>query len=282
MEYFIYLYEQIFLIKTFNFQMKKIIGAWSIIFFLFSLNISFPKDLSDKIGIDEQLGKTIPLDAVFYDSKGNEVTLKELINKPTVIDFAYYKCTGICTPLMTEVADVMNRVDLRPGKDYQVITISFDENELPKDAAEKKVAMVNLLNTGIPASSWWFLTGDSLNIKRVTNAAGFHFERKGNTFLHVGVLIFVSKNGKICRYLEPGFNYKGDFRILPFDFKMALLDASKGQAIPVIDKALRYCFTYKPKNEAYVLDVFKISGISIVLIVLGLFFFVIKKPKKTI
>jgi protein SCO1/2 len=260
--------------------MKKLIGAWSFIIFLFCLSISYPKDLSDKVGIDQQLGKTIPLDAVFYDSKGNEVTLRKLINKPTVIDFAYYKCTGICTPLMTEVADVMNRVDLKPGKDYQVITISFDENELPKDAAEKKAAMTNLLNSGIPVSSWWFLTGDSTNIRKVTNAAGFHFERQGNTFLHIGILMFVSKDGKICRYLEPGFNYKGNFRILPLDFKMALLDASKGQAIPVIDKALRYCFSYQPKNKSYVLDVFKISGVSIVVMVTALFFFVIRKPKK--
>jgi protein SCO1/2 len=181
---------------------------------------------------------------------------------------------------MTEVADVMNRVDMKAGKDYQVITISFDENEMPKDAAEKKAGMINLLRSGIPASSWWFLTGDSLNIKKITEAAGFHFERHGNTFVHIGILMFVSKDGKICRYLEPGFNYRGDFRILPFDFKMALLDASKGQAIPVIDKALRYCFTYQPKNESYVLDVFKISGASIVLIVTALFFFVIRKPKK--
>ncbi len=260
--------------------MKKIIGVFSLIIFLLNLNVVFPKDLSDKIGIDQQLGKIIPLDASFYDSKGNEVTLREIINKPTVIDFAYYKCTGICTPLMTEVADVMNRVDMKAGKDYQVITISFDENEMPKDAAEKKAGMINLLRSGIPASSWWFLTGDSLNIKKITEAAGFHFERHGNTFVHIGILMFVSKDGKICRYLEPGFNYRGDFRILPFDFKMALLDASKGQAIPVIDKALRYCFTYQPKNESYVLDVFKISGASIVLIVTALFFFVIRKPKK--
>ncbi len=259
--------------------MKRIFITIFVFVFCMNFSNSFATGLEDKVGIDQKLGSFIPLNAEFLDSNGKKVLLKDLITKPTVIDFAYYKCTGICTPLMTEIADVVNKVDMTPGKDYNLITISFNPDEMPKDAAEKKLQIVALLNNRIPESSWKFLTGDSLNIKRVTDAAGFHFERQGSGYIHTGSLIFVSKDGKICRYLRPDFNYRGDFRILPFDFKMALIEASKGEAIPVVDNALKYCFKYEPKNQAYVFDVFKVSGITIIVAVILVFLFIVRKPK---
>lgn len=253
-----------------------------VIFTLIFAKLSFASVIKDKVGVDEKLGSVIPRDAVFYDSQSNRVVLGDLMKKPTVIDFAYYKCTGICTPIMSELANVVNKVDLTPGKDYNIITISFNPDETPKDAAEKKMQIDALLKDRIPTSSWKFLTGDSLDIKKVADAAGFHFERQGSGYIHTGALIFVSSKGKICRYLRPDFNYRGDFFILPFDFKMALLEASKGQEIPVIDNALKYCFKFQPKDQAYVFDVFKVSGITVILTVLFVFWFVVKKPKKKI
>ncbi len=260
--------------------MKKITGVFVFIFFLLSLNPVFAAGFRDKVGLNEKLGNKIPLDVRFFDSNGNEVMLRDLVTKPTVIDLAYYKCTGICTPLMTEVADVINKIDLAAGKDYNIITISFNPDELPKDAARKKTEMMNLVRTGIPDSAWRFLTGDSLSISKITKAIGFNYERQSDTFLHTGVLVFISSDGKICRYLKPDFNYRGDFKILPFSFKMAILEASKGEAIPVIEEVSRYCFSYEPKNESYVLNWFKISGAGILILVAALFVFVVLKPRK--
>ncbi|MEJ2369172.1 MAG: hypothetical protein P8Z49_12740, partial [Acidobacteriota bacterium] len=47
-------------------------------------------------GVDEHLGKFIPLDAQFYDSQGNKVTMGEIMKKPTVLAFFYTRCAGIC------------------------------------------------------------------------------------------------------------------------------------------------------------------------------------------
>lgn len=262
--------------------MKKLIGVFIFIFFISNLNSVLASELRDKVGVDEKLGNKIPLNTMFFDSDGKEVILKDLISKPTVIDFAYYKCTGICTPLMTEVADVVNKIDLIAGKDYNIITISINPDELPKDAANKKAEMMNLVKTEIPDSAWRFLTGDSLSINELTKAVGFNYERQGDTFLHTGLLVFVSSDGKICRYLKPGFTDRGDFRILPFIFKMAIVEASKGEAIPVIDELSRYCFSYEPKNESYVFNWFKISGAGILLAVAAVFIFVVLKPKKKV
>ncbi|MCL5028798.1 MAG: SCO family protein [Bacteroidetes bacterium] len=223
-------------------------------------------------------GKLIPLNLFFTDSNGNKILLKNIINKPTVIDFAYYRCTGICIPLMTEISDVIGKVDLIPGKDYDVISISVDEKETPKIAAQKKNELLGLINKKIDPSAWKFLTGDSLSIKQITDAAGFHFYREGNTIIHKGVLIFVDKEGKICRYLQPGYNIHGDFSILPSDFQLAVLDAESGRPTPTVLNILQTCTGLKKGNIIVFFTLF-VTGIFTIVITL----FIIKKanPKKS-
>jgi protein SCO1/2 len=260
--------------------MKKTIGAIILIILFIGLGNGFADGFNQKIGVVEKLGNKVPLNVSFTDSDGKTVTLKDLIKKPTVIDLAYYKCTGICTPLMTEVANVINKVDLIAGKDYNIVTISINDNEFTKDAAAKKAEMLNLVKTEIPASAWTFLTGDSNAISAITNAVGFYYQRQEETFIHTGVLIFISTDGKICRYLKPDYNNRGDFRILPFDFKMAILEASKGQAIPVINNVVRYCFSYQPKSDTYTFNLFRVFGTGTLVVVAIVFVFVVLKPGK--
>jgi len=267
--------------------MKTIIGVFAVIILLAGFNTEKAKDLETKVGVVEKLGGKIPLNAIFIESNGKEVRLGDLITKPTVIDLAYYKCNGICTPIMTEVADVVNRVDLVPGKDYSLITVSFNPDELPKDAASKKVQIMNLLKSNVPNSAWKFLTGDSASISELTKAVGFNYDFKNGVYIHTGMLVFVSKEGKICRYIIPGDADSGigagDLRILPMSFKIAIVEASKNEAIPVINNESEYCFDGKhPKDESMVYDWFKISGAGILVMVAALFIFIVLKPKKKI
>ncbi len=230
-------------------------------------------------GITEHLGSKIPLDLKFNDEHGNEITLKEIFNNSTVLAFVYYKCPGICTPLMTEIASVMNKVDLQPGKDYNVITISMDQFENPSDAASKKNDIMKLVKREVPSSSWRFLTGDSLNIAEATQAIGFRFQRKGKQFLHTESLIFVSKDGKICRYLYPSFTKKGAFSILPFDFKMANMETAEGKEIPTMAKIIQFCFSYDPKGKTYVFNLLKVFGAGVLLLAGVFVFYLTVKPK---
>ena len=228
--------------------MKKFI--WFI--FSFSLLLSFnlfAGETAHQADVVEHLGEKIPLDLKFTDSEGKQLMLKNIINKPTIIDFCYYRCTGICTPLMVELADVVAKSNLIAGKDYDVMSISIDPSEKPADAKQKKNTIYLVINKKIPQSAWRFFTGDSLSIDKLSNAAGFNFVRQHNTYLHKGVLIFVDKNGKICRYLHPGYSSKGDFSILPADFQMAVMETSKGKVMATITKVLQTCFTFRPKGK---------------------------------
>ncbi|MCW9095888.1 MAG: SCO family protein [Ignavibacteriaceae bacterium] len=246
---------------------------------LLLISTSLPDDKIE-IGIDEQLGKHIPLDAVFNDEDGNQVKLGDLITEPTVLALVYYHCPGICNPLMFELANVMNKSDLEPGYDYNVISISIDDLETPQKASEKKKEMMSSFDKDVPQNSWRFLTGNKENIRKVSDAAGYYFKREGTEFRHSGALIFIDKTGKICRYLIPSYTENHGFGILPFDFKMAVLETSKGKETPTIARVLQLCFSYDPQVKTYALNFTRIFGVAILLFA-GIFFLVIKlKPKK--
>ena len=237
-----------------------------------------------KVGIDEQLGAYIPLDVHFKNADGKDVVLKDLISSSdvTILSFVYYQCPGICSPLLFELSDIVNKSDLELGYDYKIVSISFDEFETPEIARKKKKGFISAIDKTVPEDAWLFLTGDSTSIKTVTDAAGFYFKREGKQFRHSGAFIFVNKEGKICRYLFPGYTNKGGFTILPFDFKMAVLETNEGKVSPTIAKVLQFCFSYDPAGKGYVLNVTRIFGAGILLLAAIFLVVIIVKPKKKI
>ncbi|HQF42381.1 MAG TPA: SCO family protein [Ignavibacteriaceae bacterium] len=251
------------------------------IFLMILLSLSgHSNNKSIEVGIDEQLGKYLPLDKTFIDEDGKPVILKDLFTKPTILSFVYYNCPGICSPLLMELSDIIGKSDLVAGVDYNVVSISMDQLETSKDAAERKATFYKAINKNIPPESWKFLTGDSATIKEVTDAAGFYFKRQGKEFLHTGAFIFVDNKGKICRYLFPSFSERSGFGILPFDFKMAVTETAEGNVTPTIAKVLQFCFSYSPEGQTYVLNFTRIFGIGI-LFLIGVFVVFLKfKPKK--
>jgi len=252
-----------------------------IIILLLQISISSANNQIE-IGIDEQLGKNIPLEVTFNDENGNPVNLRELINGPTVLALVYYSCPGICNPLMFELTNVMNKSDLEPGYDYNVVAISIDEFETPEKASAKKKEMFSAFEKEVDTKSWRFLTGSLENIKTVTDAAGFYFKREGSQLRHAGTLIFLDKNGKICRYLFPSYTENHGYGILPFDFKMAILETGEGKVTPTVARFLRFCFSYDTEGQKYALNITRIFGAAI-LFFAGIFFLIIVfKPKKEI
>lgn len=259
-------------------MMKTLIKIFALILFFNYSGSSQDKKI--EIGIDEQLGKKLPLNLEFYDEAGNKKTLGEYITGTTVLAFVYYDCPAICSPLMSSIAEVINRVDLKPLEDYNVITVSFDEKENSDLASGKKINYMNIIEKEFPENGWRFLTGDSVNIKTLTDAAGFYFKREGDQFIHSGALIFISKDGKICRYLFPNYSDSRGYSILPFDFKMAINETSDGKEIPTVARMLQFCFSYDPEGKTYVLNFTRIFGAGILLMAVVFVFYLTSKPKK--
>ncbi len=227
-----------------------------------------------EIGVVEHLDDFIPQDIYLIDEDSQKVVLTDLIDKPTILNFVYFRCPGICSPLMEGIAEVMDKSDLVPGIDYQVLTISFDPRETIDLGIHKKKNYLNLVTKKERiARGWRFFVSDSASIARATNAVGFKYKRVGNDFTHAASVIVVSPDKKITRYLNGLY-------FLPFEWKMAIIEASKGQSGPSINKILQYCYSYDPVGQTYVLNVTKVAGTLIIFFALVIFLILILKPKK--
>jgi protein SCO1 len=252
-----------------------IVKLISIILFSISANAMFaqgPKADSLEIGIIEHLNEYIPEHIMLINENKDTVDLKKIINKPTVLCFVYFECPMLCSPLMNGLADVIDKTNLKIGKDYQVLTIGFNTEEPLSLAISKKKNYVSHMKTKEAANAWNFFISDSINITRATNALGFRFKRAGNVFLHSATLIFISPEGKITRYLNGTY-------FLPFEFKMAIAESSKGISGPTINKLLQYCYGYDTQAKRYVLDITKVGGGIILLILLAIVFPLIIRPR---
>jgi protein SCO1 len=229
-----------------------------------------------EIGVIEHLDDFLPDSISLINENGDQVWLNDLIDKPTVLNFVYYRCPGICSPLMEAIAGVIDKSDLTIGKDYQVFTISFDPSETIDLGVRKKENYLNLMTKNEEAAEGWhFFVSDSASIIRATEAVGFRYKRTGNDFLHAASVIVISPDKKIVRYLN-GMYY------MPFEWKMAIVEASQGKSGPTLNRVLRYCFSYDPIGQTYVMNFTKVGGILIMFFAVILLGILLLKPKKKI
>ena len=231
--------------------------------------IEFPEV---EIGIVERLNDTIPLDLHFANEQNDTVTLRQLINKPTILSFVYFDCPSICGPFQFGIADMLSKMDMKLGEEFQVITISFNPADTPEKGIQKKVNYT----TEIPEElrkHWMYLTGNQEEIHAITNAVGYRYKPVGFDFAHPSAIVVLSPAGKITRYL-----YGTSF--LPFDTKMALIEAQKGLARPTINKILELCFAYDPESRGYTLQITRVVGAFTLIIALIVFVTLIIRGKK--
>lgn len=254
--------------------MKKNIIAFVVLALILPLTSTAQVDQSEEVRVVEHLGDTIPLDLKFVTDKFDTITLVQLINKPTILSFVYFDCPGLCSPLLEGVGDVIRKSDMVLGKDYQVITFSFNFRDTPEKAKEKKKRFVERYSAG-NSDGWIFLTTDSTTIYKITHATGFITKAVGFDFIHPSAIIAVSPQGKITRYLY-GITF------LPMDVKLAIAEANEGKARPTIQKIMLMCYSYDPQNQRFGLDVTKIIGTVIAFfLLLFVIIYLIKPRKKT-
>ena len=224
------------------------------------------------VGISEHLDDTLPLNLQFTDESGKLVKLGDYINKPTVLSFVYFDCPGLCNPLLDGVNDVVGKVDLKLGIDYDVLTISFNPGDSYLKAVEKKANFSTNI-TEANAKNWNYLVGDDTNVNAILDACGFKVKKVGVDYMHPSAIILISPDAKITRYLYGTY-------FLPFDLKMAVSEASQGVSRPTITRVLQFCFSYDPQGQKYTLQITKISATVILFFALILLLVLIIKPKR--
>jgi len=186
---------------------------------------------------------------------------------PTIVAPVYLHCSHVCPMLLTGLAEALGKMDMvRPGKDFRVVTLSFDEREGPDLAREKKPNYLAAVRRPFPADAWSFLTGDNGNIRKFTDTVGFKFQRDGEDFSHPLALIILAPGGKVVRYL-----YGTTF--LPFELTMAVTEAAQGKIGSPAARVLSYCFSYDPLKKSYVFNILKVVGTVVILTVVSFFIY---------
>lgn len=226
------------------------------------------------VALEEKLGGFIAGDAAFIDDSGRAVKLNDLINKPTIIAPVYLGCSHACPMLLTGLAQALGKLTLvKPGRDFNVIALSFDEKDTPALALEKKKNYLKAVGRPFPADAWKFLTGDLADIKKATASIGFTFQRDGeHDFSHPITLVVLAQDGRIVRYLEGS-------TFLPFEVTMALTEAAEGRVGSPMRKALLYCFSYDPLKKSYVFSILKITAVVMILFVASFLFYLMTSRK---
>jgi protein SCO1/2 len=224
-----------------------------------------------EIGFDQNLDTHVPLDTAFKDDAGRAVTLGDYLGaRPVVMVFAYYDCPMLCTLAINGLASALDVLSLEPGKDFEIVTVSFDPRDTPATAAAKKAAYLARYKRPGAAASWHFLTGEQLAIDRLTRAAGFRYawDKETKQFAHPTGIIVLTPDGRLARYLF-GIEYG------PRDLRYAIVDASNGKVGSAVDSLLLYCYHYDPMTGRYGVAIMRVVRIAAAATALALGAFIV-------
>lgn len=194
--------------------------------------------------IFQRIGEQVPMDLKYVAENHDTVTLGELITKPTVLTFVYYNCPGVCTPLLSGVVETFRSSRLVPGKDFQAITLSFNELEKPELALSKKNNYLSNFEGSFPPAEWRWLTGKGWDIKRLTMATGFEYVSNGEDFYHPAAMIILSPEGKVVRYLTGTYFEQKDF-------ELAILEATPEAERGIMAGILAAFYRFNPETSHY-------------------------------
>jgi protein SCO1 len=229
-------------------------------------SLSMPTILQN-VTFRPELNGQMPLDTAFTDESGKSVQLGQYFHqqKPVLLAFVYYGCPMLCTQLEQGVVGALRMLSFNPGRDYDVVFVSFDDRDTSAMAAAKKKTSLDHFRRPETAAGWHFLTGSKESIAAVSNAANFHFnfDTKNNLFAHASGIVLLTPDGRISRYFY-GVEFPGR------DLRLGLVDASQGRIGTPVDKMLLFCFQYDPSTARYSATILGIMRLMAVATVAGL------------
>jgi len=237
-----------------------------------NVSTGLPTALRD-VGIDQKLNQQLPLDLTFHDEAGEVVKLKQYFGqKPVVLAFVYYDCPMLCTQVLNGMLESFRVLPFTLGKEYDVVTISFDPRETPQLAEAKKKKYVGFLPSKMQADAnagWHFLTGDPDNIKQITDAVGFkyHYDESTKQFAHASGIMVATPQGKLSRYYY-GISYSAR------DLRLGLVESAENKIGGPAEALLLYCYHYDPATGKYgaaVMNIVRAGGVLTILAILGMY-----------
>lgn len=225
-----------------------------------------------QVGLDQKLDEQVPLELVFRDEEGHRVSLGDYFRgKPVILALVYYECPMLCNLILNGLAASLKTLAFDVGREFEVVTVSFDPRETPELAAAKKHSYVQQYGRPGASEGWHFLTGDETSVAALTEAVGFRYawDEETQQFAHAGAILILTPEGRLARYLY-GVEYP------PRDLRLALVEASENKIGSPVDQLLLLCFHYDPMTGKYgfvIMSALRILGLA-TLLALGTFIFI--------
>jgi protein SCO1/2 len=232
-----------------------------------------------KVDIEQRLNNQIPLDLKFRDETGREVRLAEYFakGKPVALTLVYYECPMLCNQVLNGAVGAFQGLQFTAGKEFEVVTVSFDPREGPELAAKKKETYLRRYKREGAEAGWHFLTGDKASIDALAEAVGFRYawDEQSQQFAHASAVMVATPQGRLSHYFY-GIDYA------PKDLRLALVEASEGKIGSPVDSLLLFCYHYDPASGRFapVMGVLRAAGVLTVFAVVGLLVFLTRKSRR--
>lgn len=224
-----------------------------------------PKDLNDKVGVEQKLDAQVPLNLEFKDEDGKTVTLGQYFGKkPVMITMLQLTCDQVCSAQLGAMAVSLNELQFTAGKEFELITVSIDPRESPLIAKDAKEEQVKGYNRPGVEQGWHFLTGTEKNTKALANALGIKYiwEPGSKQYIHPDGIVLVTPDGHISRYfLQLNYN--------PRDLRFSLIEASKQKIGSFVDQIALSCFHYNPVTGKYTFQIMAFLRVAAIAFIAG-------------
>lgn len=224
-----------------------------------------------EVAFDQKLAQQLPLDIALRDEAGRAVKLSDYFGKrPVVLTLVYYECPMLCTLTLNGLTSALSVLSFDVGKEFDVVTVSFEPRETPELAAAKKAAYLKRYKRPGAAAGWHFLVGDKPELDRLTEAVGFRYawDERTRQWAHPSGVVTLTPQGRISHYLF-GIEYA------PKDLRLSLVEASRGNIGTAVDQVLLYCYQYDPATGRYGAAVMRLVRALSVLTILALLSFIL-------
>jgi len=218
------------------------------------------------VGIDQKLNEQVPLNLLFRDETGKPVPLGQYFGKkPVILSLVYFDCPMLCTMVENGLLQALKELRFTVGNQFDVLTVSFDPNDMPRVAAAKKAVYVGLYGRPGAAQGWHFLTGDQASIQALARAVGFRYayDPQSGQYAHATAIMVLTPEGKLARYFY-GIQYPSG------GLRLSLVEASAGKIGSAVDEILLFCCAYNPATGKYGLIISRILQIAGLLTLLTL------------
>ena len=196
----------------------------------------------------------------FVDTRGHDVGLGDLRDKPLVLSLVYTSCPDTCSVVTRNLAHAVQAARQALGEtSFSVATVGFDSGF---DTPEQMRLYAD--RQGVTMSDWRFLSADPRTLERLLDQLGFSYVASPRGFDHLAQTSVIDAEGRVYRQIY-GDSFAVPSLVEPLK-EMALGRPAGLTALgDWIDQVKLLCTVYDPAAGRYRFDysLFMAAGVGV-------------------